>query len=80
MARNRKAGAQRVSNGFRVRVARTANPADGVYELFVYDNGEITGLPGTEDDVVLIMLADTEIRAEGWPSVADKLMRRHRHM
>lgn len=78
MSRKRKARAQRVDNGFEVRVARTANPADGDYILRVSDTGEIDGLPGTEDDVVLVLLADVEIRNEGFPSVADNLMRRYK--
>lgn len=74
MARDRKASAQRVNGGFTVRAPKPKDMG-GHYELFVHDTGKIDGLPGTDDDIVLLFVADAEIRAEGWPSVADRMMR-----
>lgn len=74
MRDKRKASAQRVDGGFQVRVPR---PQTGEYELFVHDTGAIEGLTGTRADVVIIMLVSVEIDAEGWPSLATRILRRY---
>lgn len=73
MRDRRKASATRDGGGFQVRIPR---PRDtDFYELYVHDDGKIDGLPGTDDDVVLLFVAESEISAEGWPSVAKQMMR-----
>lgn len=77
MRDKRKASATRDGNGFQVRVPRPHGT--DFYELYVHDDGKIDGLPGTtNEDWVLIYVAEAEIRAEGWPSVGAALLKRYR--
>lgn len=75
MARNRRAVAKQTAHGFEVHVQRTENPRGGFHVLHVRSNGEVFGLPGNSDDRVLVLLADVEIRAAGWPSIANRMLR-----
>ena len=74
MRDKRKASARRVNGGFQVRVPC---PQTGEYDLFVHDTGEIEGLTGTDDDLVIMLVANAEITAEGWPSVAKRILSRY---
>lgn len=75
MSRNRKTHATRTGNGFEVSVQRTADPRNGFYLVHVRESGEVSGLPGGTDDRVIVLLADAEIRAAGYPQLADRMLR-----
>lgn len=73
MRDKRRASATRNGDGFDVQVPRPGGT--GLYTLRVHDSGKVDGLPGTDDDVVVLYVTEAEIRAEGWPSIATKMMR-----
>lgn len=75
MRDRRKASARRDGGGFQVRVPKSGTT--DFYELYVHDDGRIDGLTGTDEDRVLIYVAEAEIRSEGWPSVGRAALKRY---